>query len=112
DGWEARRERGWSEPHRQRCLSMARDILTWPEWRELALHAQAAEDKALAWKGDTAARLLGIDSWAHHLHKVELEGARSGSWFRLLEETDTSRIDAVLEVAERVLLLEIPRAEA
>jgi hypothetical protein len=60
DDWEARRAHGWTEPHRQRCLRMATEVLAWPEWRELALRAQSSDDKLFAWQGDLAAKILRI----------------------------------------------------
>lgn len=105
DGWEARAAHAWTEPHRQRCLAIAEEVLAWPEWRDLTLKAQASDDKVVAWAGDAGAKILGIDSWEHHLRNVERDGAGSTSWFRLFEETNASRIDAVLSMAERVLPL-------
>jgi hypothetical protein len=102
EDWPTREANGWTPERRAQLTAICRQVLGWKDWREQALAAQASTDGHLSWLGDRVGRDLGIDSWDQHFARVRSD-ARSGSWYRLMQETDEGRIDRVIDLAESVL---------
>ena len=106
DGWDKREILGWTEPRRNALLTRCDGILGWETWREQTLCALSALDERVFFEGDTAAQCLLIDTWQEHLKRVKADPLTSSSWYRLMQQTDGSRIDEVMEFAEAALPFE------
>lgn len=106
EGWEKRRERGWTDSRRQNLQTLAADVCGRGHWRGLIKTTLSSDDEHIFFEGDQAAEVLSIDTWDVHFSKVKSNPVGSSSWYRLMKQTDESRIDEVLSFAETVLPLE------
>jgi hypothetical protein len=106
DGWDKRDALGWTELRRDGLLTKCNHVFSWKMWREQTLQALSATDEQVFYDGDTAASYLSIDTWAVHFDRVKTAPLTSSSWYRLMQQTDDSRIDGVLEFTKAVLPLE------
>jgi hypothetical protein len=106
DGWDKRDALGWTELRRDGLLTKCNHVFSWKTWREQTLQALSATDEQVFYDGDTAANYLSIDTWAVHFGRVKTAPLTSSSWYRLMQQTDDSRIDGVLEFTKAVLPLE------
>jgi hypothetical protein len=99
--WAARLERGWTEERRAEMTRACAVILSRPEWpgrvRE-GLRSQSEVEFSLA---DTAARVLGIDTWDAHWRRLEAKPLDSGRWYHVMALCDDERIQSVIEAAEK-----------
>jgi hypothetical protein len=103
DGWEKRRQSGWTDSRRKEMQTIASDVFHQPAWRQKVNEALASDDEQTFCQGDDAAQLLSMDTWALHLSKIKGAPLNSSSWYRLMQQTDESRVDEVLNFAESVL---------
>lgn len=102
-GWEQRIKSRWTGSPRQTLLSLADNVFGEGRWREQVDVALASSDEETFFVGDTAAHWLGIDTWDKHFERVKAAPLASSSWYRLMKQTDETRIDRVLALAESVL---------
>jgi len=104
NGWEKRKDTGWTETRRRNLQSLCEDIFSRQTWREQAMQALNSIDEQIFYEGDSAASCLSIDTWEIHFDRVKAAPLDSSfSWYRLLRQTDESRIDSVLSFAESIL---------
>jgi len=106
DGWDKRHNSGWTEPRRLKLQALCDDVFGWETWRQQTLRALSASDEQTFYEGDNAARWLSMDTWELHFNRVKAAPLTSSSWYRLMQQTDGDRIDAVLAFAESALPLE------
>jgi hypothetical protein len=64
-----------------------------------------SQDRHRFYVADTAAGILGLNTWNQHFERVR-KAPLGTSWFRLLQLTDDSNIDQVLNFAGSVLPLD------
>lgn len=104
NGWEKRKDSGWTEERRRNLQSLCEDIFSRQTWREQTMQALNAIDEQRFYEGDSAASCLSIDTWEIHFDRVKAAPLDSSfSWYRLLRQTDEPRIDSVLSFAESIL---------
>jgi hypothetical protein len=103
DGWNERLKSGWTQEKRDRLAETCDDILRWETWREQTLLALQSDNYQVFYEGDTAAQVLSIDTWQLHFDRVKATPVGSSYWYRLMQQTNESRIDAVLNFAESAL---------
>jgi hypothetical protein len=106
DGWDERGWSGWTASRRTALRATCDEILGWETWRNQIRQALASSDERAFYQGDTAAASLGIDTWEIHFRRVKAAPLTSSSWFRLMQQTDDSRISNVVSFAEGVLPLD------
>lgn len=104
--WEKRYKSNWTESRRQTLTSIVNEVFGRNEWRNMVEAALISNDAERFDEGDRAAQSLGVDTWTLHFERVKAAPLTSSSWYRLMEQTDESRIDAVLAFGERILPFE------
>ncbi len=106
DGWSGRESSGWSSNRRAVLSATCDEILGWEIWRSRIQQALASADEQTFYDGDTAAADLKIDTWEIHFGRVKAAPMTSSSWYRLMQQTDDSRIINVVSFAEVTLPLD------
>jgi hypothetical protein len=106
DGWENRDKRQWTDLRRVNLQSLADDVLGRESWRSRVTDALASKNEQVFHEGDEAAQVLSIDTWELHISRVRANPLTSSSWYRLMQQTNDSRISALLTFAESVLPFE------
>jgi hypothetical protein len=101
--WEKRYRSGWTDLRRQSMQSLADDVVARDIWRNRVREALSSNDDSIFHRGDAAAQRLSIDTWELHFARVKAAPLTSSSWYRLMRQTDETRIDEVLVFAETVL---------
>jgi hypothetical protein len=104
--WEKRLAASWTEPQRERMKTICESIATRETWKPLLAEALASANEQEFFEGDQVAQTLGIDTWEIHFKRVKDSPISSSSWYRLMKQTDETRIEDVLGFAESVLPLE------
>jgi len=105
DGWEKRTRTGWTEPRRREMSALCDDILARKEWKAVVMRSLGSHDQRIFFDADTAAGVLGIDTWEVHFERVKATPINSSSWYGLMRQTNENRIGQVLEFAESALPL-------
>ncbi len=103
DGWEKREQEQWTDSRRENMRSLADDVLGRESWRSKITDALTSENEQILHEGDEAAQVLSIDTWYLHFSRVRGNPLASSSWYRLMQQTDESRLNEVLTFAESVL---------
>lgn len=103
DGWEKRDQKQWTDSRRGNMRSLVDDVLCRESWRSKMTDALASENDQIFDEGDEAAQVLSIDTWELHFSRVRANPLTSSSWYRLMQQTDESRINEVLAFAGSVL---------
>jgi hypothetical protein len=103
DGWEKRDQKQWSDSRRGNMQTLVEDVLGRESWRSGIADALASENDQFFDDGDQAAQVLSIDTWELHFSRVRANPLTSSSWYRLMMQTDESRLNEVLTFAESVL---------
>jgi hypothetical protein len=106
DGWEERTQCGWNPASRERCLLMLQQILGSENWKSSALLGLESSDDGEFYWANLAARRLGVDTWHILFAKVTLDPIGSRYWYELTEATGDSRVDRLIEFAERAIPLD------
>jgi len=106
EGWEKRSRCGWSVSNRERCLTVAQELLNREGWKEQAIQDLSSTDAAVFHWANRAARTLGVDTWDVLFARVERDGISSTLWYELTEATDAARIDRLVGFAEQVIPLD------
>jgi hypothetical protein len=65
--------------------------------------ALASENDQIFDEGNEAAQVLSIDTWELHFSRVRANPLTSSSWYRLMQQTNESRLNEVLTFTESVL---------
>lgn len=102
------RELGWNVEVRRQVLDACAVVSDRPEWADQVLAGLGEDDPERFYQADAAAQLLGLDSWPHHLRRVEAEPTSphsSASWYRLLQTEDRARFERAVALAEARLPL-------
>ncbi len=102
--WQARETRGWTPERRQRLGERVAEIKSLPHWREMVAEGLAADDRAVFYQADQAAKAIDLDTWDHHFER--LESGRGDGWFYVMRTDDATRIDRVVALAEQILPLD------
>lgn len=105
DGWDERVKSGWTDETRMALLAKCDEVFRWEMWHEQTVKGLRSTDERVFNEADSAAGCLSIDTWEIHFARVKANPLTSSSWFRLMQQTNESRINAVLEFAEDVLPL-------
>ena len=103
DGWNERERLGWSAGRRSGLLATCDEIISWETWRGQIRQSLDSTDELSFYQADTTASILGIDTWDVHFNRVKVAPLTSSSWFRLMQQTNESRIDEVLAYTEATL---------
>lgn len=106
EGWESRFSKGWTGQLRDRLRAECQIILSRETWRPQVYAGLKSDEFSAFDTADSAAQELGIDTWNVHFAKVRAAPMKSVSWYRLLQQTDESRIDEVLDFAAKALPLD------
>ncbi|HEY6250320.1 MAG TPA: hypothetical protein VI685_10180 [Candidatus Angelobacter sp.] len=102
DSWEARFTMNWTSEMRSDLRRQCEAILGRREWTAKAEQGLNSQDDHVFYMADTVASRFGRNTWEAHFKKVQ-EAPLKRSWFRLLQLTDESSIDRVLEFALTIL---------
>lgn len=105
-GWESRFSKGWTGELRDLLRGECRDVVNRDAWRDKVAAGLKSEDPIIFYQADIAAAKLKIDTRDLHFSKVGSAPLTSGSWYRLLQQTDENQIDEVIAFALSVLPLE------
>lgn len=103
DGWNERERLGWTESRRSGLRATCDDIISWERWRSQIQQSLDSTDEFAFYQADSAASTLGIDTWDIHFNRVKVAPLTSSSWFRLMQQTNESRIDEVVTYVEATL---------
>ena len=106
EGWESRLSKGWSRELRDQIRDQCREIINRDVWRSKIAVGLKSEDPMTFDEADVAAAKLRIDTRDLHFARVRSAPITSGSWYRLLQQTDENQIDEVVNFATGVLPLE------
>jgi hypothetical protein len=105
DGWESRFSKGWTGELRDLLRKQCQGILNRDEWRRQIDSELQSEDAIKFFEADLAAARLGISTRDLHFARVRSSPATSDSWYRLLEQTDETGIDEIVDFAIQYLPL-------
>lgn len=105
-GWEARFSKGWTGELRGQLRGRCREMVSRDVWRDKVVTGLESEDPMVFYQADIAAAKLKIDTRDLHFSRVRSAPITSGSWYRLLQQTDENQIDEVIAFALSVLPLE------
>jgi hypothetical protein len=106
EGWESRLSKGWTGELRYQIRDQCREIVNRDVWRNKIAIGLKSEDPMIFDEADIAAAKLKIDTRDLHFARVRSAPITSGSWYRLLQQTDENQIDEVVDFATGVLPLE------
>ena len=106
EGWESRFSKGWRGDLRDRLREQCRAIVNRDEWRNKIAAGLKSGDAETFAEADFAAAMSGMDTRDLHFARVRCAPTTSGSWHRLLQQTDESQIDEVVDFATHALPLE------
>jgi hypothetical protein len=106
DGWEQRLSKRWTAEMREEARVMCSALIDRPEWKDKVSWALKSEDDRVFYQADSAAQQLGISTREIHFDRVRAAPSKSSSWYRLLQQTDETQIEEVLNFAARALPLE------
>ncbi len=99
EGWESRLSKGWTDELRDQIRDQCREIVNRDVWRNKIAVGLKSEDPMIFDEADIAAAKLKIDTRDLHLARVRSAPITSGSWYRLLQQTDETQIDEVIDFA-------------
>ena len=103
EGWESCRSKGWTDELRDQIRDQCREIVNRDAWRNKIAVGLKSEDPMIFDEADIAAAKLKIDTRDLHLARVRSAPITSGSWYRLLQQTDETQIDEIIDFATSVL---------
>ena len=106
EGWESRLSKGWTGELRGQIRDQCREIVNRDVWRKKVAVGLKSEDPMIFDEADIAAAKLKIDTRDLHFARVRSAPITSGSWYRLLQQTDETQIDEIIDFASSVLPLE------
>ena len=106
EGWESRLSKGWTSELRDQIRDQCREIVNRDVWRNKIAVGLRSEDSMIFDEADIAAAKLKIDTRELHFAGVRSAPIMSGSWYRLLQQTDETQIDEIIDFTSRVLPLE------
>jgi len=106
EGWESRLSKGWTSELRDQIRDQCREIVNRDVWRNKIAVGLKSEDPMIFDEADIAAAKLNIDTRELHFARVRSAPITSGSWYRLLQQTDETQIDEIIDFASGVLPLE------
>jgi hypothetical protein len=106
EGWESRLSKGWTGELRGQIRDQCREIVNRDVWRKKVAIGLKSEDPMIFDEADIAAAKLKIDTRDLHFARVRSAPITSGSWYRLLQQTDETQIDEIIDFASSVLPLE------
>lgn len=101
---QERAERGWTPKVRDKLLWRIKTLKELPHWKELVLAGLDSTNRSAFYEANSAARILGIDTWPHHF--ARLESGRDDGWYYVMQSKDLDRIDQVLALAEKTFSIE------
>jgi hypothetical protein len=106
DDWTGRLERGdWTSGQHQEIRSKSATLLADPRWLKLAQDGLASSDAYSFWQTERACRILGLDTFAELLTRIE-DDPLGGPWFQAWDGADQSRAETLVEHAVRLLDLD------
>ncbi len=101
--WSPLEAIGWTPEHREGLAKVAAAILSRPEW-EAAID-RALDSEADRWRGETLARMLGVDTFERLMARLERDPVDGGAWFDVMRQIDSpERLERALAVAEQLPL--------
>jgi hypothetical protein len=106
DGWEQRIEDGWTTAGRTQLLAEAAAILDRPTWPTMVRRELDSNDRAIFWRADQAAQRLGIDTFDHHLAKIDADPLEA-NWFQAWRLADSERAEVLADRASTLLDLSL-----
>jgi hypothetical protein len=89
---------GWTKDLAERMYAQCEAITQEKRWRSLIARGLKSSDESVFYTANTAARDLAMDTWAVHFKRIQKDPLKA-SWFGLMEQTDGSRIDEVIDLA-------------
>lgn len=102
DSWENRFTKGWTSQLYTDLRARCETVLGWDDWGTKAEQALNSDNEVLFYMADTVASRLGLNTWEIHFKRVQ-KAPLGRSWYRLMQLSDESNIDGVLEFALTVL---------
>ena len=106
EGWESRLSKGWTGELRGQIRDQCREIVNRDVWRKKVAVGLESEDPMIFDEADITAAKLKIDTRDLHFARVRSAPITSDSWYRLLQQTDETQIDEIIDFASSVLPLE------
>ena len=101
--WKSRSQRGWTDEHRAELINSCHAVLERTHWPKLVKQALLSQEEFQFLEADSAAAILGIDTWEHHWPRLLEKPTDSGRWYRVMKLVDEQRLPHVLEVAEQAI---------
>jgi hypothetical protein len=74
-------------------------------WMDMISDGLRSDDDLTFHLADTVASMTGVDTWQVHFERVSDDPGDDSSWFRLMQQTDDTRIHQVTRFAEQRLPL-------
>jgi hypothetical protein len=107
DDWAGRLERGdWTGRLHEEIRSKSAALLADPRWVHVAQEGlSSSADTHAFWQAERACRILGIDTFAELLTRIEADPL-DGPWFQAWDGADQSRAETLVEHAVRLLDLD------
>jgi hypothetical protein len=102
DGWSERYQRGWNTRLRAELAVACDQIISRPEWPELAARGRREDDHKLFWAAERAARSLGIDTFDAHWRWL-LADPVTGNSYAVMQGADDRRIGQIVQFATDAL---------
>ena len=100
--WEQRFAKGWTTELYTGLRAHCEAVLGWDEWRPKAERELNSDDEVVFYIADRVAGSLGLNTWEIHFERVR-KAPLQASWYHLMQMTDGSNIDRVLEFAISVI---------
>lgn len=90
---------GWSTNNILRLKSCAKSIIDDKSWVDYILENMHTEDNVEFWKLNQAAKKFNIDFKDVHWNRLKNQPSNAGCWFNVMESSDDSNIDLIIEFA-------------
>ena len=103
---DTRLAKGWTGELRNALRAQFQQILDREAWRTKIASGLRSENPVEFYAADSSAAALNIDTRDIHFANVRVAPITSGSWYRLLQQTNERQMDEVVTFALSVLPLE------
>ena len=103
--WNDRAARGWTPAVVNAARQACAELLGQPETRTMIAAGLVSSEEAEFAAAEQVAGLLGIDTFEHHMKRLEADALRRASWFSAVRQTNSARIDRLVDAAEHRLPL-------
>lgn len=104
--WAELEALGWTAEFRKNLAQKIDALLEENRWKERILNGLKQKEHLAFWNASQAAQALGWDMWPYWYERIKACKSTFSEWFHLVQLTKEDRIDAVVELAEKLLPLQ------